>query len=241
MEAKFLTVLIAQISALLVKTNGSTFLGLQYKNKNNEIANHVVIANASYFNACNRAIEILKSISNEMFEVIAEKFAVNNISGLQYSNNAAGREYLSTGKLPKEGTKARENVLNSILISKTLEEVRNDMINSILKNRDFETASAQSIASKEAYEYLESGLKVHKESGDIHIFAKAHSKKILEEGEYSESTMYPETAQKNAISRFCKLYLNSELPNEQFRNFKVNLEQLKRLKVNGNEIIVINE
>jgi len=229
--------LVTKIVALFTKINGSTFVGLNYTNKNGETANHVVIADASYFNACNTAMETLNSLTETDFSAIAEKYKVNNVSGVQYSLNAKGILYLETGKIPKEGTKAREDVLKSIKTTKTLAEIRNEMVETILKNRDKETRSERSADEIEKYEYVTNGIKVHKESGEVVIFAKAHSKVVLVEGVYTDSEKQPETLQKEAISKYCKYQLKTELPNEKFRKFCVNETQLKKVVAKGTELI----
>lgn len=230
--------LVAKIVALFTKINGSTFVGLNYTNSKGENANHVVIADASYFNACNTAIDILSSLTDKDFSAMAEKYGVVNTSGTEYSYNAKGIEYLTSGKLPKEGTKAREDVLNSIKATKTLADVRDEMISTIINNRNKETQSLRSKDECEKYEYVTNGIKVHKESGSVVIFAKAHSKVVLVEGTYKDSEKKIETLQREAISKYCKYVLDTELPNEKFRKFCVNPEQLKRVNVKGNEITI---
>jgi len=232
-----LNFLIATIVAMLSKLNGSSFIGLTYTNKHKETAKHVVIANAKYFNACNTAIEMLKSLTAETFSAIAEKYDVQNVSGIQYATNQGAREYLESDKLPKEGTKARENVLKGVKTTKTLAEIRDEMIQTILKNRDYETRSASSEAQIDAYRYITDGIKIHKESGQIVVFAKAHSKQIIVKGQYQpEGNKEIETLQKEAISKYFKNVLKKELPNEMFRKFNVTVDQLSRVTVNGEEV-----
>lgn len=238
MEKMTISQLIATIVSLFARVNGATFCGLTYTNKKGETAKHVVIANASYFNACDRAIEILKGLTDAMFTAMAEKYKAVNVSGTQYATNAGAREYLASGKLPKEGTKAREAVLNGVKVTKTLAEIRDEMINTIIKNRDYETRSASSQAQIDAYKYVENGLKVELATGQIVIFAKAHSKQIIVEGTYTDSDKEIETLQKEAISKYCRYELGEELPNEKFRKFNISIEQMERLKVNGSEVTV---
>lgn len=221
----------------LAKTfNGASFIGVrEYTNSADEIANYVLISNISYKNAIAKTIAILLSLKDADFQQIAEKYGVNNTAGERYSNNKAGNEYLATGKLPKEGTKAREDVLNSIKVTKTLEQVRNEMIESMQRNQDPETRSAQSEAQREAYEYIAPGIKRHLESGMIHIHAFAHSKQVIVEGEYKQSVKQIETLQKEAIERYCKAN-GMELPTTKFRNLKVTPEQMTSVALQGEEI-----
>lgn len=238
MKNSKIALLVAKIIALMAKLNGATFCGLTYTNKKGEVANHVVIADASYFTACDRAIEILKGLTDAMFTAIADKYKVVNHSGTKYATNDGAREYLASGKLPKEGTKARDKVLGGVHVTKTLAEIRDEMISTIIKNRDYETRSASSQAQIDAYEYITNGVKVHKETEQIVIFAKAHSKVVLVEGVYENGDKEIETLQKEAISKYCRYELGEELPNEKFRKFNIDFDQLKRLKVNGTEITI---
>jgi len=238
MKNSKIALLVAKIIALMAKLNGATFCGLTYTNSKGETANHVVIADASYFTACDRAIEILKGLTDAMFTAMAEKYKAVNVSGTKYATNAGAVEYLASGKLPKEGTKAREAVLKGVKVTKTLAEIRDEMIDTIIKNRDYETRSASSQAQIDAYEYITNGVKVHKETEQIVIFAKSHSKQILVEGVYKDSDKEIETLQKEAISKYCRYELGQELPNEKFRKFNIDFDQLKRVKVNGTELVI---
>lgn len=228
-----------EISRLFQTVNFATFVGLNYTNANGENANYVIIADADFKVAVKKSIQALRELTDADFSAIAEMYGVNNIAGVRYSNNAKGREYLLTGKLPKEGTKAREDVLNSIKVSKTLFEIRTEMIESLLNNLNADTASEQSIAQRDTYEYISNSVKRHKETNEIYIFGKAHTKQILVEGVYPQTTQMPETAQKTAISRYCK-HIGRELPHERFRTFKVVENQLRRLRVNGETVEVID-
>ena len=183
-------------------------------------------------------MDILNGLTEKDFSAMAEKYGVVNVSGTQYGTNKGAIEYLESGKLPKEGTKARENVLKGVKTTKTLAEIRSEMVETIIKNRDWETKSERSKDECEKYEYVTNGIKVHTESGEVVIFAKAHSKVVLVKGTYTDSEKGIETLQKEAISKYCKYVLDAELPNEKFRKFCVNEEQLKRVKVKGNEITI---
>lgn len=231
--------LVNEISRMLQTVNQATFVGLNYTNQNGENANYVIIADADFKVAVKKSIDALRNLTDADFTAIAEMYGVNNVGGIQYSNNAKGREYLLSGKLPKEGTKAREDVLNSIKVTKTLFEIRTDMIEGLLNNLNSDTASEQSIAQRETYEYICNSVKRHKETGEIYVFGKAHTKQVLIEGIYPQSTQLPETMQKNAISRYCK-HIGKELPHERFRTFKVTENQLRRLRVNGEMVEVID-
>lgn len=214
---------------------GANFMGIrEYKsNKSGEIANFVVNFGISYGNAKTETVKILNSLTDSDFEAIASK-GVNNIGGIQYATNKGASEYLESGKLPKEGTKAREQVLNGVKTTKTLSEIRDEIVKSMLNNDDEQTRSNQSKGQENAYTHLGRGVKQHLVSKDIYFYANSHIKDIIEDGKYAESTPLPETIQKNAISKYCKYVLKNELPTDKFRMFVVSPEQIGEVKVTGN-------
>lgn len=234
-----MTAIASEITALFSTMNGANFVGIRaYRNQNNELANHVVIADFSYRNAVNTSVEILNTLTESDFSVIAEKYSVGNTSGIQYSNNAQGKLYLSDGKLPKDGTKARETVLASIKVSKSLAEMRNEIVAQFIANQSDETRSEQSKSAIATYTHITNSIKVCNETERVHIYAMHHSKEIIENGTYTENTPYPETAQKNAIFAYCKYVLERELPVAKYRNFIVEKEQMSSVKAKGEEIVL---
>jgi len=220
--------------SLFLTINGATFGGIrEYTNKAGEVANYVINLGFSYGNAIANSIEILETLTTKDFVFIAEKTGVCNVSGNQYSYNAKGLEYLASGKLPKEGTKARAIVLKSILISKTLEEVRNQMI------VDYNTPSKQGTAQTEAYEYVCPSIKHHIEHDTYHIWGMINSKTILVDGVYPETKLQKQiTMQKNAIKNFCKYELKKQLPTTKYRDFIVDVDKLTSVALK-NEVLVI--
>ncbi|MDZ7785986.1 MAG: hypothetical protein U5L95_02585 [Candidatus Saccharibacteria bacterium] len=187
---------------------GANFMGIsEYTSKTSgEVANFVVNFGASYGNAKAKSVEMLNSLTNNDFKAIAEKFKVNNAEGVKYATNAGATKFLAEGKLPKEGTKARETALNGVKETKTLATVRDEMVKTMLDNKNEETQSAQSIAQQEKYNHLGRGIKQHKETEQYYFYANSHAKEVIVEGEYKKSNPNPETAQKNAISRYFKMF-----------------------------------
>jgi len=226
--------ILANFSAL----NGTKFVGIReyISVKSGEVANFVVNANFSYANAVTKSVEILETLTEADFTAIANSFKVVNASGTQYGSNAGSREYLESGKLPKEGTKARIKVLEGVKETKTLATITKEMIENFNNNQNEETRSAQSIAQREMYEHITKGVKQHKETERYHIWAMAHSKEVLIDGEYSNSNPQIETLQKNAIERYCKEVLKKQLPTTKYRNFVVEENQLSEVKVTGSTI-----
>jgi hypothetical protein len=219
--------------SLFLTINGTTFAGLrEYTNQAGEVANYVINLGFSYANAITNSIEILESLTAENFTAIAEKTGLCNVSGNQYSYNAKGLEFLASGKLPKEGTKARELVLKSVLVSMTLEQVRNEMI------ADYNNPSKQGTAQSEAYEYVCPSIKRHIENDTYHIWGMINSKVVLTEGVYADSIQKQVTKQKNAIKYFCKHELKKQLPTTKYRNFIVDKALLTSVAFKNNELVI---
>ena len=244
--------LIIRILANFSQLVGASFVGIKrYTSvKSGEIANFVINANFSYGKAIKTSIAILKSLTDANFTAIAEKYGVVNHEGEKYATNKGATEYLATGKLPKEGTKARINVLKGVHETKLLSTIVAEMIKSFEDNQNEGTKSAQSIAQSEMYEPITNGVKRHKENKLYYIWAMAHPKEVIEEGTYADSTPKIETAQKNAIERYCKDVLtrvNSKgktvsavLPTTKYRLFVCEEDQLCEVNVNGDTVSFVD-
>jgi len=215
--------------------NGTKWVGIKkyVSVKSGEVANFVVNANFNYGNAVNTSVEILETLTDADFSAIADRYKVVNHEGEKYGSNAPAREYLATGKIPKEGTKARIKCLEGVHETKTIATIVAEMIAQFKANQDEETRSAQSIAQREKYDHVAKSVKQHKETKRLHIWAMANWKEVLEEGEYSDSTMGIEASQKNAIERYCKEVLNKQLPTTKYRNFVVEDNQLSEVAISG--------
>jgi len=236
MDLSFEAIKMRIIAKFATIGSNSQFVGIRKYVSKTSIANFVVIVNCNWSDAVSKTVERLNALTSLDFEAIAVKFGVNNVSGIKYSNNSKGIEYLNSGKLPKEGTKARDIVLESIKISKTLAEIRNEMVGTYLDNRVWETKSNSSKGAIIAYDHITNAIKYCKATNSIHIFAFAHSKEVLAEGTYKDSSLQPETLQKNAIIRYCKELTGEVLPTEKYRNFVVLEDQLESIAVDGDRI-----
>ena len=226
-----------EILLMFCKMNGSNFIGATYRNQHGELSKYVLIADFNYGVAVDKSIAILKTLTPADFNAIIEKYKVNNIEGVKYSNNANGKLYLETGKIPKEGTKARQIVLDSIKVTKTLQTVCAEMIQKMIDNKDPETRSTRSQNEIDKYEKVTNSIKICNSTKNVHIYAMAHSKIVIEKGIYSDSEKNIETLQKDAIEKYCKYVLNNELPTTKYRNLIITTDQLTRLKVSGEELV----
>lgn len=234
---------IQRILANFTAMNGNRFVGIkEYESvKTGEVANFVINANANYGNAIEKEIEILESLTEKDFSAIAEKYNVDNHIGEEYGSNKGARVYLESGKvkIPKEGTKAREAVLKAVKTTKTLATVTAEIVQRFRDNQNEETRSNQAIAQDEKYDRLGGGVKWHIENERYHIFAMSHTKEVLVEGEYKDSTPTRETAQKLAIEKYCKYVLKQVLPTTKWRNFVIETGQLAELNSTGDTFTFI--
>jgi len=229
---------IQRLLALFSVLTGTKFVGIReyISVKSGEVANFVINANFNYGNAIAKTVEILQSLTPADFQLIEKNYGVVNSEGAKYGTNKGAVEYLENGKLPKEETKAREKVLAGVKETKRLATVCAEMIQTFLDNQNEETRSAQSKAQSEAYERITKGVKRNIKTQKLHIWAMSHSKEVLIEGEYPESNPQIETAQKNAIERYCRDILNKQLPTTKYRNFVIEPNQLSEVKVTGDTV-----
>ena len=205
----------------------ASFVGINnYKNSSNEIANFVINCGVSYKNAIAKTNDILSSLTEDDFIAIAKKYDVTNVAGTKYANNKGAEKYLNEGILPKEGTKARETALNGVKTTKSLSEIRDEMINNNNNPRP-------SNVDESVYTRLGKGIKKHNATNKIHIWGFIQHKTVLEEGTYTEKKMKLETAQAKAIERYCKK-IGKELPKTKFRQFVCDTEHLNTISYTGN-------
>lgn len=111
-------------------------------------------------------------------------------------------------------------------------EAKDDMLNSFVNNRNKETQSKQSEAQQEAYINITNGIRLHKETGQVYIYALHVSKEILIAGEYKKVNSRPKTLAKKAIQKYL------DFSTSKFRNFIVSPEHLSKVKSKGETLIV---
>jgi hypothetical protein len=185
-------VIVKFIVSLFANLNGTSFVGIRayQSSTTGEVANHVVIANASYGNAVEEDLRKLENATDADVQAISDK-----------------------------GFSA-ELVRTAI----------NKLADSFRKNMNPETQSAQSKGQQDAYITITPSIKLHIESGKIHIFAQHHSKQVLVEGEYKSVNSRELTLCQNAVKKYF------DFRTAKFRNFIVDKDQLSTLKIKGNEI-----
>lgn len=180
------------IVSLFTNLKGTSFVGIrEYQSSTTgEVANHVVIANASYGNAVEEDLKKLENATLSDINTISEK-----------------------GFAPELVTTA---------INKLAEAFR--------KNMNPDTQSAQSKGQQDAYITISPSIKLHIESGKIHIFAQHHSKQVLVEGEYKSVNSRELTLCQNAVKK------HFNFRTAKFRNFIVDKDNLCQVMIKGNEV-----
>lgn len=108
-----------------------------------------------------------------------------------------------------------------------------EMLTSAEKNlsENKEDRTAQSQAQTEAYINLSNAIKIHKETGNIHIFGMAMSKNVIVAGTYKQVNSSDKTIAKKEITK------SLELRGGKFRTFI--LGNVNEVKMNG-ETLEIN-
>ena len=103
---------------------------------------------------------------------------------------------------------------------------------SFRKNMNPETQSNQSKAQQDAYINISPCIKLHIETGKLHIYALAHSKVVLVEGEYKPVNSRELTLCQNAVKKYF------EFSTAKYRNFIVEPSQLSGVNIAGEKIII---
>lgn len=114
----------------------------------------------------------------------------------------------------------------------TVLTAKNEMINSFIKNRNKETQSKQSEAQQETYLSIAPGIRLHKETGQIYIYALHVSKQVIVKGEHKKVNSREKTLAKKAIQKYL------DMSTSKFRNFIVSKDHLAKVKSLGEELIV---
>ena len=224
------------------------FVGIRnYRSESTgRVSNIVLNAKIDYGKAKTDSIAILKTLTEGDFSAMAEKYGVVNVAGEKYGTNKGAKLYLLEGKLPKEGTKARANVLKGVKITKSLATIRDEMINQMMLNEDEVTASNQSKAQSDAYVTITNGVQFHEEKEKYYIFGMKHTDTIdpnnpdHAEGEYHEPNRGIESAQKYAIESYCKNVLKKQLPTTKIKRYSCTADQLAEVRASGDTITWID-
>jgi len=100
-------------------------------------------------------------------------------------------------------------------------------------NLDKTKRSNQSQAQTDVYLPITNSMKLHIETGKIHIYGLAHSKNVIENGEYEPTNSRELTMCQNAVKKYF------DFRTSKFRQFIVNRDQLSAVKISGENIELV--
>lgn len=114
----------------------------------------------------------------------------------------------------------------------TVKTAFSEMVQSANKNlsENIKDRSTQSQAQTDAYITVMPGLKLHKDTMQLHIFGQAIKKTVVVAGEYKTVNSSDKTLAKNAIKKFL------DLRSDKFRNFI--LGNVNEIKMNGETLLI---
>lgn len=159
----------------VAKTIKSTsFVGVRnYENKQGEISNQTILAGISYENCLLNDFKVLQEKQKEVFVILQNEFSKEVIE------------------------KAYQNVFTSLEKRLSSEEVKEALR---LENDKTINLSDGQI---NAYKHLAKGVKMNKETLQIHIFGLVVKKTILQPIEYKETKSRELTIVQNKIKKLC--------------------------------------
>lgn len=133
---------------------------------------------------------------------------------------------------------ATESDINNIIFNTTFtaELVKTaiaKLINGFEKNQNSETKSNQSKAQTDTYLQITNGIKLHKETGQLYIYALLVDKHITRKGHYDEVKSNELTLAQNAVKKYF------DLSTAKFRSFIVDENHLTAVRITGDTITLI--
>lgn len=170
---------------LVAKTiKGTSFVGIKnYENKQGEVSNQTIVAGITYENCLVNDFKVLQEKQNEVFETLQKDFPI---------------ELIET---------AYKNVYKSLETRLSSEEVKE-----ALRQQNDKTLKL-SDAQKDAYTHITKGVKVNKDTKQIHVFGLVVKKTVLVSIEYKQTNSRELTIVQNKIKKLC------EFKQDKYRSF----------------------
>lgn len=178
---------------LVAKTiKGTSYVGIRnYENKQGEVSNQTIIAGITYENCLLNDFKVLQENQNKVFEVL----------GKDYSNELIEKAY--------------KNLYDSLEKRLSSEEVKE-----ALRQQNDKTIML-SDAQKDAYVHITKGIKVNKETNQIHVFGLVQRKTVLKAIEYKQTNSRELTIVQNKIKKLC------EFKQDKYRSFIFDKAEVK--------------
>jgi len=179
------------------------------------------------FNNLNGAKFIaIKNHKSEKTGEIADFVVNTNIKVM----TAKEKDYNAVASLTENDLKglANENSFNY----DTMLQAYNELLTSKKKNlsENVEDRTKQSQAITDAFLNVGNGLKIHKNTMELHITGFVQNKKVIQKGEYKKVNSREKTLCKKAIEKFIDARM------KKYRTFKV--KNIDNLKISGNTLII---
>jgi hypothetical protein len=106
-----------------------------------------------------------------------------------------------------------------------IKQAHENVLNSLLKNKDTETQSNQSKAQQDTYYPVTNSIKMHLETRQLYIYALSVNKLVLKKGEYKTVKSKDLTLAQNAVKKHFDLTTN------KYRQFIVDADRLACVKM----------
>lgn len=182
-----------QVLLAVAKTiKGTSFIGVRnYENKQGEVSNQTVLAGITYENALQNDFIALQDNKNTIFEELTKQHSFELV------------------------TQAYENVFTSLEKRLSSEEVKQ-----ALREQNDPTIK-KSDAQIDAFIHLAKGVKLNKETEEIHIFGLVVKKEVLKKVDYKQTNSKELTIVQNKIKKLC------QFRQDKYRSFIFNKAELK--------------
>lgn len=180
------------LEAVAKTINGTSFIGIRnYKNQQGEVSNQTLLIGFSRENAMQHDFKALQENKEKVFYDLAKK-----------------HDFEIVKKAYSELYDSLEKRLSS---DETKEKLREQGDTTILR----------SDAQNDAYEYVAKGVKLNKETQELHIFGISVKKTIVVPIQYKETNSKPLTKCKADIQKLCNFR------EAKYRNFIFNKAEVK--------------
>jgi hypothetical protein len=171
---------------------GTSFVGLrEYSNAQGEVSNYTINAGISYFNVLTSDYQKLIDIQNDIVNTLKKQYPIAVVE------------------------KAYYEILTSLEKRLSDEETKEQL------RAEGDKTIAQSDAQINAYINLAKGVKLHKDTMQLHVFGLVVRKTILQHTEYKETKSRELTIVKNKIKKLC------EFKQDKYRTFIFNKGDVK--------------
>lgn len=213
--------------------NGASFIGIEgYTNKNGEVANINLLTNISTMNAKIKDLKKLQSVTEKDLITFAAnkgiKLEVFKI-GLAELIESAEKNVLSDFCFKIRNQNDKANKIEKFC------KLTNIGIDTALimfeKSKTENIATTASQAQTDAYIHLTNGVKLHKETMNIHVYGFFKAKTVIVPGVYPVKNSREKTIAKDYIGDEIKLRMND------YRQY--NLGNIDKININGSVLKVV--